>query len=244
MFSRLRPDAPRLRARLRGDRLPRDRRRRPVRVRLSLRPLNGLKEGPAPPRDARALQYYAFPDWKFDRLRDEYPSWSLRGGRRHRAGRVEPSAGRGRRHPCVCIRQRHPGARVEAKPVRAAAQSGSGSTSAPTPASPAWSSNTARRLSSARNHGAAGSCLTESGVAVSLACWLAAKRRAGACAPRRGAGLCRVDRQGEPRLGLQAHALVGECQLADDRVVEGLEAGAVMADVVCAPEAGTRCCGC
>jgi hypothetical protein len=36
-----------------------------------LRPLNGGKLNPPPPRDARAVQYYAYPDWKFDRLREE-----------------------------------------------------------------------------------------------------------------------------------------------------------------------------
>jgi hypothetical protein len=34
-----------------------------------LRPANGLKVSPPSPRDQRAVQYFAFPDWKFDRLR-------------------------------------------------------------------------------------------------------------------------------------------------------------------------------
>ncbi len=38
-----------------------------------LRPLNGRKLNPPAPRDKRAVQYYAYPDWKFDRLRREYP---------------------------------------------------------------------------------------------------------------------------------------------------------------------------
>ena len=38
-----------------------------------LRPLNGLKTNPPPPRDRRAIQYFAYPDWKFDRLREAYP---------------------------------------------------------------------------------------------------------------------------------------------------------------------------
>jgi hypothetical protein len=38
-----------------------------------LRPLNGRKANPPPPRDKRAVQYFAYPDWKFDRLRTEYP---------------------------------------------------------------------------------------------------------------------------------------------------------------------------
>jgi hypothetical protein len=38
-----------------------------------LRPLNGLKTNPPAPRDKRAVQYFAYPDWKFDRLRDQFP---------------------------------------------------------------------------------------------------------------------------------------------------------------------------
>jgi len=38
-----------------------------------LRPLNGRKTNPPSPRDKRAIQYFAYPDWKFDRLRKEYP---------------------------------------------------------------------------------------------------------------------------------------------------------------------------
>jgi hypothetical protein len=38
-----------------------------------LRPLNGLRLDPPPPRHQRAVQYYGYPDWKFDRLRDEEP---------------------------------------------------------------------------------------------------------------------------------------------------------------------------
>ena len=37
-----------------------------------LRPLNGLKTSPPSPRDQRAIQYFAYPDWPFDRLRAEY----------------------------------------------------------------------------------------------------------------------------------------------------------------------------
>ena len=36
-------------------------------------PLNGLKTNPPSPRDQRAIQYFAYPDWPFDRLRTEYP---------------------------------------------------------------------------------------------------------------------------------------------------------------------------
>jgi hypothetical protein len=38
-----------------------------------LRPLNGWKTHPPSPRDHRAVQYFAYPDWKFDRLREEFP---------------------------------------------------------------------------------------------------------------------------------------------------------------------------
>ena len=38
-----------------------------------LLPLNGRKTNPPSPRDKRAIQYFAYPDWKFDRLRKEYP---------------------------------------------------------------------------------------------------------------------------------------------------------------------------
>lgn len=38
-----------------------------------VRPLNGLKLKPPPPRDRRAVQYFAYPDWPFDRLRQAYP---------------------------------------------------------------------------------------------------------------------------------------------------------------------------
>jgi hypothetical protein len=39
---------------------------------IYLRPLNGLKVSPPRPRDQRAIQYFAYPDWPFDRLRTEY----------------------------------------------------------------------------------------------------------------------------------------------------------------------------
>jgi hypothetical protein len=38
-----------------------------------LRPLNGRKTNPSNPRDQRAIQYFAYPDWPFDRLREMYP---------------------------------------------------------------------------------------------------------------------------------------------------------------------------
>ena len=38
-----------------------------------LRPLNGLKCAPPPPRHKRAIQHFAYPDWPFDRLRERFP---------------------------------------------------------------------------------------------------------------------------------------------------------------------------
>ncbi|GAA3695709.1 hypothetical protein GCM10022204_09440 [Microlunatus aurantiacus] len=45
-----------------------------------LRPLNGLRCDPPPPRDRRAIQYFAYPDWPFDRLRDTYPDGRYEAG--------------------------------------------------------------------------------------------------------------------------------------------------------------------
>lgn len=38
-----------------------------------LRPMNGLSLNPPGPRAQRAAQYFAYPEWKFDRLREVYP---------------------------------------------------------------------------------------------------------------------------------------------------------------------------
>jgi len=38
-----------------------------------LRPANGTKANPPSPRDRRAIQYFAYPDWPYDRLREVYP---------------------------------------------------------------------------------------------------------------------------------------------------------------------------
>lgn len=38
-----------------------------------LRPLNGLRTNPPAPRRQRAVQYFAYPDWRYERLRAEYP---------------------------------------------------------------------------------------------------------------------------------------------------------------------------
>ena len=45
-----------------------------------LRPLNGAKTNPPPPRHQRAVQYFAYRDWKFDRLREEYPDGRYEAG--------------------------------------------------------------------------------------------------------------------------------------------------------------------
>lgn len=38
-----------------------------------LRPLNGRRLNPTSPRADRAVQYFTYPDWPFDRLRDDFP---------------------------------------------------------------------------------------------------------------------------------------------------------------------------
>jgi hypothetical protein len=45
-----------------------------------LRPLNGLGQNPPAPRDARAVQYFSYPDWKYQRLRDEFPDGRYEAG--------------------------------------------------------------------------------------------------------------------------------------------------------------------
>ena len=45
-----------------------------------LRPLNGQRTHPPSPRDQRAIQYFAYPDWKFDRLREQYPDGDYEAG--------------------------------------------------------------------------------------------------------------------------------------------------------------------
>ena len=45
-----------------------------------LRPLNGRKTNPPAPRDRRAIQYFAYPDWRFGRLREEYPDGRYEAG--------------------------------------------------------------------------------------------------------------------------------------------------------------------
>lgn len=50
-----------------------------------LRALNGLKANPPSPRNKRAIQYYAYPDWTFDKLRAAYPD-----GRHESAANIGP----------------------------------------------------------------------------------------------------------------------------------------------------------
>ncbi len=45
-----------------------------------LRSLNGRKVDPPAPRDQRAIQYFAYPDWPFDRLRTERPDGPYEAG--------------------------------------------------------------------------------------------------------------------------------------------------------------------
>jgi len=45
-----------------------------------LRPLNGRPLNPPAPRDKRAIEYFAYPDWKFDRLRKEFPDGRYESG--------------------------------------------------------------------------------------------------------------------------------------------------------------------
>jgi hypothetical protein len=45
-----------------------------------LRPLNGRKTNPPSPREKHAIQYFAYPNWKFDRLRKEYPDGRYEAG--------------------------------------------------------------------------------------------------------------------------------------------------------------------
>lgn len=47
---------------------------------IYIRPMNGRKLSPPAPRDRRAVQYFAYPDWKFDRLRDEEPDGPYEAG--------------------------------------------------------------------------------------------------------------------------------------------------------------------
>jgi hypothetical protein len=53
---------------------------------IYVRPLNGLSLFPPPPREARAVQYFAYPDWPYHRLRDEFPSLGFEAGADIRPG--------------------------------------------------------------------------------------------------------------------------------------------------------------
>ena len=41
---------------------------------IYVRTLNGLRADAPPPRNERGIQYFAHPDWLFDRLRDQHPA--------------------------------------------------------------------------------------------------------------------------------------------------------------------------
>lgn len=43
-----------------------------------VRALNGAKAEPPEPRAKRAVQYFAYPEWKYERLREEYPDGRFR----------------------------------------------------------------------------------------------------------------------------------------------------------------------
>lgn len=45
-----------------------------------VRPMNGRSLNPPSPRENRAVQYFAYPDWKFDRLRDVFPDGRFEAG--------------------------------------------------------------------------------------------------------------------------------------------------------------------
>lgn len=45
-----------------------------------LRPLNGRKVAPPPPRDRRAVQYFAYPDWRYEQLRATAPDGRYEAG--------------------------------------------------------------------------------------------------------------------------------------------------------------------
>ena len=68
-----------------------------------LRPTNGAKVNPPSPRDRRAIQYFAYPEWPYNLLREVYPD-----GRYEAAANIGPdsSAPRRRAHRSHCNRQR------------------------------------------------------------------------------------------------------------------------------------------
>ncbi len=45
-----------------------------------LRPKNGRKVNPPEPRERRAIQYFSYPEWPFDRLRDVHPDGRYEAG--------------------------------------------------------------------------------------------------------------------------------------------------------------------
>jgi hypothetical protein len=45
-----------------------------------VRPTNGRKVKPPVPRDSRAVQYFSYPEWSFERLRNEFPGGGYEAG--------------------------------------------------------------------------------------------------------------------------------------------------------------------
>ena len=78
-----------------------------------LRPCNGLKTQPPPPRHARAIQYFAFPDWRYERLRLEHPDGAYEG-----AANIAPEEWI---HLSVEVQGRHLCAQVDGRTVLEAA---------------------------------------------------------------------------------------------------------------------------
>jgi hypothetical protein len=84
-----------------------------------LRPLNGRKTNPPSPRDKRAIQYFAYPDWKFDRLRKEYPDGRYESGADICRRRMDQAQARYRRYARQGIGERQGGIRAEGFESRA-----------------------------------------------------------------------------------------------------------------------------
>jgi hypothetical protein len=83
-----------------------------------LRPLNGIGLDPPPPRDRRAAQYFAYPDWRFERLRGDYPD-----GRFEAAANIAPDTWMNLR---LEINGETLGVHVDGKPIMAISQTKAG----------------------------------------------------------------------------------------------------------------------
>jgi hypothetical protein len=64
-----------------------------------VRPMNGRALNPPSPRQNRAVQYFAYPNWKFERLREEFPD-----GRFEAAANILPDHWL---HLSIAVRDRH-----------------------------------------------------------------------------------------------------------------------------------------